>query len=193
MLRAVVVLLNGASSSGKTSTAQALQGVWPRPLLHAGIDLFTRMLPIGTSTYDPAPGTPAWQGFRWITGTEDGAPVVRLETGPFAEKITRDMRRTLAYMAGLGHDLVVDEILLRREWLDDYRALMAGHDLRLVGLRCPLEILLTRERQRPRGIPGQARGTWLAAHQHCTYDLEVDTAELSPLECARVIVERLKP
>jgi chloramphenicol 3-O phosphotransferase len=177
----VIVVLNGASSAGKTSTAQALQGAWPRPLLHAGIDLFTRMLP------------PAAEEFRWIAAMEDGAPVLRLETGPYAEKVLRDMRRTLAFIAGLGNDLVVDEMLLRREWVEDYRVVFAGKDLRFVGLRCPLEILLERERTRPRGVPGQARGTHLAAHQHVTYDLEIDTGELSPAECAQHIVKRLAP
>jgi chloramphenicol 3-O phosphotransferase len=188
----VIIVLNGAASAGKTSTAQALQAIWPRPLLHAGIDGFSRMLPESRIGFDAPPGSPAREGFHWARGVEDGEPVLRLEAGPYAEKAMRLMRRMLALMAK-EDDLVVDEILLRREWLEDYLQVFAGEKVWLIGVRCPLPILVARERERGRRILGQARGTHLAAHLHCRYDMEVDTGELSPLECARLILERLDP
>ena len=189
----MVVILNGASSAGKSSIATALQTVWPRTLLHAGIDLFTRMLPAALTGFDAAPGDRARHGFSWRTGREDGETVMRLEAGPEAERVMRDMRRTVAFMEGLGNDVVVDEILLRQEWLEDWRAVLQGRTLWLVGVRCPLEVLVARERERGRRILGQARGTFAAAHAHCRYDLEVDSGALSPIECARAIAARLAP
>ena len=55
-----IILLNGASSAGKTSIARELQRVLPEPYLRTGIDDFFRMLPpryLGTES-------PADQGFR---------------------------------------------------------------------------------------------------------------------------------
>ena len=47
MKAGLVVVVNGASSSGKTSLARALQLVAPDPWLHAGIDRFWGMMPQG--------------------------------------------------------------------------------------------------------------------------------------------------
>jgi hypothetical protein len=43
--RGTLILLNGASSSGKTSIAGALQSLMQEPILQAGIDKFIFMLP----------------------------------------------------------------------------------------------------------------------------------------------------
>jgi chloramphenicol 3-O phosphotransferase len=40
-----IILLNGTSSSGKSSVARALQEVLSEPYLHLGIDTFIAMLP----------------------------------------------------------------------------------------------------------------------------------------------------
>lgn len=37
----IAIILNGASSSGKTSIARAMQAIWPSPLIHASLDSFT--------------------------------------------------------------------------------------------------------------------------------------------------------
>ena len=49
-----VIVLNGASSSGKTTLAKALQQSLPKPFLHLSLDQFAHMLPEGTdfSTFD---------------------------------------------------------------------------------------------------------------------------------------------
>ena len=39
-----VIVLNGPSSSGKTSLARAMQAVWHGPLLHIGLDTVIGML-----------------------------------------------------------------------------------------------------------------------------------------------------
>jgi chloramphenicol 3-O phosphotransferase len=41
----VIVLLNGTSSSGKTTLAKALQRAMPTPYLHLGIDTVVFALP----------------------------------------------------------------------------------------------------------------------------------------------------
>ena len=187
----MIVILNGAASAGKTSIAQALQLVWERPLLHAGIDLFSRMVPENRIGFDAPPGSPAREGFHWLTALEAGEPVMRLQAGPVAEKLMRDMRRVLARMAELGNDLVVDEMLLEREWVADYLEVFSAHDVWLIGVRCSLETLVRRERERGRRVLGQARATAAAAHAHCLYDLEVDTELYSPVECARQIGARV--
>jgi chloramphenicol 3-O phosphotransferase len=46
----IIIILNGASSSGKTSVLNALQIILDEPYLDAGIDKFIWILPNLTST-----------------------------------------------------------------------------------------------------------------------------------------------
>ncbi|ASA57741.1 phosphotransferase-like protein [Vibrio gazogenes] len=47
-----VIILNGASSSGKSSIARELQAILPRNDLHIGIDTFISMMPEKSNSLD---------------------------------------------------------------------------------------------------------------------------------------------
>lgn len=186
----MVIFLNGASSSGKSSIAQVLQLLLPVPCLNAGVDHFFSMLPAGL--LDAAQTGPAGTAARlsWLGAGEGRAGTALAQ----ADKWRADMRRTIACMAGLGNHLIVDEIITCADWVTDYQALLAGHDMVWVGVHCTLEIVEERERERARqgeaGHAGQAREHFDQVHAHCRYDIEVDSARLSPYQCARLIVDR---
>lgn len=62
-----IIVLNGASSAGKSSIAQQLQQQFlPRALLHLGLDHFMHFLPQAFFALDPEPDHPAHQGLRWV-------------------------------------------------------------------------------------------------------------------------------
>jgi chloramphenicol 3-O phosphotransferase len=42
-MNSVIIVLNGASSAGKTSIAQAIQRLSQTPVIHASLDTFTDM------------------------------------------------------------------------------------------------------------------------------------------------------
>jgi chloramphenicol 3-O phosphotransferase len=78
-----VILVNGASSAGKTSLLRAIQAIMPRPFLNAGIDLFVRMLP------EHYVDTPLWpQVFGQM-----------YRSGPLGHQLIRDMHHTIASLA----------------------------------------------------------------------------------------------
>src|SRR5919199_1570993 len=64
--RGNIVFLNGTSSAGKSSIAQALQEVMEAPYLHTGIDHFLERFPVRfhvkSDGADPATAT----GFLWV-------------------------------------------------------------------------------------------------------------------------------
>ena len=62
----------------------------------------------------------------------------------------------------------------------------------LIGIRCPLEVLEQRERDRADRTLGQARAQYDVIHRYTPYDLEVDTSILPPAQCAQGILERLE-
>ena len=52
-MRNAVIVLNGASSSGKSSIALELRGLLPRPFLAFGVDTLVAALPPASSTHEP--------------------------------------------------------------------------------------------------------------------------------------------
>lgn len=171
---ASVIILNGGSSSGKTTLARALQAVLPGAWLTFGTDTLV----------DAMPGA----------GTD-------IEIGTDGEVIVGEAFRTLeaAWIAGLaamvraGARLVVDEVFLggaasQRRWLTAF----AGLDVLWVGVRCDAAVAEARERARGDRIIGMAARQADLVHRGVRYDLEVDTTDAEPMTCAKVVAARVR-
>ncbi|OQQ13557.1 chloramphenicol phosphotransferase [Streptomyces sp. M41(2017)] len=156
-----VVLLNGTSSSGKTSIARALldrlEGTW----FHMPVDAFH-----------------ALRGGRQIPDSELQDEIDRTAKG---------FHRAVAGMAAGGNNLVVDYPLSRRWRLLDLLDLLVPEDTVLVAVRCPLPELNRREADRGDRSPGLAALQYAQVHAHGPHDIDVDTSVLTPSECARRI------
>jgi chloramphenicol 3-O phosphotransferase len=103
--------------------------------------------------------------------------------GEVGRRALDGMRHAVAALAARGNSLIVDDVMLEGE-ADIYRRLLAGCDLRLVGLHAPLEVLEARERARGDREIGLARGQAGRVHRGVVYDLEVDTSQATPDEIA---------
>jgi chloramphenicol 3-O phosphotransferase len=181
-----VILINGTSSSGKTTLVRALQAALPDPWLEIGIDRFVFALP---KRYLDQP---LWsEVFRYVRpdGATDGP--FRIETGALGRRLVSGMHRTVAALADSGLDVIVDHVLLESEWLDECRRLWASFDVLFVGVRCPLEVVVERERSRRDRTIGQAAAQFEVVHRAGGYDLEVDTSRLGPEEAAARVVAAL--
>jgi chloramphenicol 3-O phosphotransferase len=170
-----IVILNGASSSGKTSILKALQDVMDEPYLDAGIDRFIWMLP--RRYLD----RPLWDDVLGLA-TCAGDTGLRLFSG---------MHQSIAALSRAGNHVVADHVLVEPAWVVECAALFCDLPAYLVGVRCPLEVLEQRERGRKDRTLGQARAQFPLVHARTIYDLEVDTSVLSPLESAGRIKEML--
>ncbi len=174
-----VIILNGVGSVGKSSTARALQETVARPFLHVSMDVFADMLPKRMF------GHP--DGMIFETMQEQGAPCVVIKTGPVMTRTMRGMRHAIAAMAAQGNDLVVDDVMLGVAEADEYRALLAGANLRFVGLFAALAVLEARERGRGDRQLGLARWQFDRVHRGQRYDLEIDTSSSTPTRNAERI------
>jgi len=125
-----ILLLNGTSSSGKTSLVKALQTLLPEPFLDAGLDRFLWMLP---KRYLDRP---LWDDVLGLA-TEAGAAGRQLATG---------MHHAIAELSRRGCHVVADHVLVEPAWVEECARLF--HDLPawLVGVHCPLAVLEERER-----------------------------------------------
>jgi chloramphenicol 3-O phosphotransferase len=167
-----IILLNGASSSGKTSILIELQKMLVEPYLNAGLDKFLWMLP---SRYLDRP---LWDD---VLGLADRA-------GAAGNRLISGMHQAIAALARSGNNVVADHVLIEKDWLYECAIQFAGLPAYLVGIRCPLAVLELRERERKDRTLGQARLQHEIVHKHAIYDLEVDTSMFTPRECAEKII-----
>jgi chloramphenicol 3-O phosphotransferase len=182
-----IILLNGTSRSGKTTLVKALQSVLPDPWLEIGIDRFVFALP---KRYLDQP---LWsEVFRYVRpdGRDDGP--FRIETGVLGRRLVTGMHRTVAALAAAGLDVIVDHVLLEDAWLEECHRLWGAFDVLVVGVRCPLDVVLERERTRRDRTIGQAAAQFAVVHRGRANDLEVDTSALTRVEAALRIVAALQ-
>jgi chloramphenicol 3-O phosphotransferase len=133
-----------------------------------------------------------WPGFGWVTHADNQGQWFDIVVGPLGTRILSATYHAIAALAHDGLNLIVDEVLLFPDMLRHYLEVLDGFDVLFVGVRCPLATLETRERLRGDRAVGQARGHHARVHAHQLYDVEVDTAVLSPMDCAGAIVGRLQ-
>jgi chloramphenicol 3-O phosphotransferase len=175
----VIVLLNGTSSSGKTTLAGALQRALPEPYLRLGIDTVVFALP---GRWLDAP---LWHEVFVYRGAD---PDLRITAGPLGDKLVATLHRMVAVAAAADWGVLVDHVLLDRRWVADAADVLGQHGLLSVGVRCPLEEVVRRERQRRDRTVGQARAQFDVVHAHMRYDVEVDTSAGDTDACAAQIV-----
>lgn len=172
-----LVLLNGASSAGKTSIARALQETLPDGYLRFSVD-------------DVFPWTPPrWHGvsagFKFTPLPTGEMP---LEVGPEGRRVLRAWRRMVRAALDAGMRAILDDVFITEDALADWAEAVAGRDVLLVAVRCELAEMQRRERARgDRGV-GQALWQHQRVHAHVSYDVEVDTTAASPEACAQAIM-----
>lgn len=152
---ATIVVLNGTSSSGKTTLARAFQELAPAVFLYYSVDSIFSALPQSI-----------------IARIVAGQVIPEL---PFKE-IHDAFHACVAALAARGRDLIIDNSITSRTQAESLAAAVEGHRVLLVGVSCAREILEQRERargDRNRGLATRQLGTidrWLE------YDLRIDTS-----------------
>ena len=166
-----VIVLNGASSAGKTSIAKALQAQLGTPFQHVQLDAFRAMEPVGY-----------WDAReQWAPGVLD----VRLAA------LCRAMHATVAEFSRHGQGVIFDTVLDKCDvWhylLED----LAHCPVYLVGVVCSVEVLSRRELTRGDRKPGLAARQAPFVHADKEYDFQVDTTDCSADQCADEIAQWL--
>jgi chloramphenicol 3-O phosphotransferase len=161
-----VVLLNGASSSGKSSIARALLPLLDDPWFHVPVDAIGAMR--------------SAEHRRRLGDAEVTAMLRRTRLG---------YHRVVAALALAGNDVIMDYPLSEPWRLADLLDVLAAYDVTLVDIRCEPDELDRRERDRGDRPAGLARSQDVFAHGDA--DITVDSTAATPEECAREIVAAL--
>ena len=150
-----IILINGASSSGKSTLARQLQQTLAIPFWHFSFDHLR---------------------------DSNALPMARVRSGEFGWSDMRPavfdgFHRCLPVLAEAGNNLIVDHIIENEMWMSDLVNLLTGLDVFFVGVHCPLPELERRERERGNRRVGEARTDYQVVHGFAEYDLEIDSTQ----------------
>lgn len=153
--KASIIFIHGASSSGKSTLARAVQAKIDQPFWHISIDHLR----------------------------DSGVlPSARFKAGDFDWKARRaaffdGFHRSLAAYASAGNHLILEHILDTPGWHEQLIGLFAPYDVFFVGLHADLEVLNRREAERGDRPKGSAEQDYHTVHTGLRYDLELFSSQ----------------
>lgn len=148
-----IILLHGASSSGKSTIARGVQATIDEPFWHISIDHLrdSGVLPSARIRNGD---------FNW---------------GDMRPQFFDGFHKSLAAYAHAGNNLIVEHILDTDGWLSDLAILFAPFDIFFVGVHCSLPELIRRETARGNRQTGSAEHDYRTIHRGLRYDLEIQS------------------
>ena len=174
-----IVVLNGAPRSGKSSIAATIQETFDGVWVNLGVDVARSMTP---ARYQPG------IGLRPGQPDHPAAAVVPVLYAALYESIAAHADEGVNVVTDVGHH---DAAILR-----DCARRLAGRRAALVGVRCPIEVVMERRNASAPGSyatgapddpPAPVRRWQHDVHVPGVYDLDVDTSVSSPEDCADAI------
>lgn len=162
-----IILLNGASSSGKSTLARAIQRAFDEPFQHFSSDILAVGLPERREPSGP---------FLWW--------------GNVRPRFFDGFHRCVAALALAGNDLIVEHIIEFPQWRAELAQLTRALDVFLVGVHCSLDEVDRREQLRGDRRIGEGREHIEVdrIHDFGPYDFEVDTTTRDTAEVAAEVV-----
>lgn len=163
-----IILLNGPSSSGKSTLGRSLQAIMDSPFLYFSSDqlVSSKILP----ELDQASRGELWQ---WKN---------------IRPSFFKGFHLCVGALAQAGNNLIVEHVLEYRAWYEDLVKFLAPYDTFFVGVHCPLEELERRERERGDREIGEGRShVQNGVHTWGPYDFEIDTSLLDSRKNAQLV------
>lgn len=163
---AQIIFLHGASSSGKSTIAKALQKRIEKPFWHISIDHLRDAGVLPTERFKNG-------DFRWADSRAS---------------FFNGFHGSLRAYADAGNDLILEHILDTDGWLETLVELLAGHDVFFVALHCPLETLIEREAARGDRPAGSAKQDFETIHIGKSYDIELRSEDDNEANVEKLLV-----
>lgn len=157
-----IIILNGTSSSGKTTLARELQSQYSAAYLLCSLDAFWDMTPYK------------------IPAGSNNFPKMKLA-----------MAKSVRALAETGHNVIVDIVFYGQKTYQEFSNILADFSVSFIKVDCPLYELEERELARGDRPHGLAQSQIKSTHDGVAYDLIIDTAANSPRQCAEIIIKHL--
>jgi len=157
-----VIVLNGTSSSGKTTLARELQSQCSEVYLRCALDAFWDMTPHG------------------IPAGSNNFPQMKLA-----------LAKSVRALSETGHNVIVDIVFCGQKTYLELTKELAALNVIIVKVECALTELETREVARGDRDIGLAKLQYDTIHEGVIYDISVNTLVNSPEQCAHQIIKSL--
>ena len=191
------IVINGPCSSGKTSTAKALQELLPddKPNILLGIDAFHLAIPPSKLIMGKADP-------RYLLAdtqqTRDG-PATTIVHGLHIQTINQARFAAIRCFLQAGVNVISDELFWRESDLQPFYRALAQQKVYLFGLNVSDKVGNQRETARSAhsseqdaGDNYRPQGMYRAStitHSLLEYDLMIDSSNKTPEECARTLAQ----
>ncbi len=166
------IVLNGTSSSGKTSISKRLQEILLPTYLGFSIDTILYALPPSD-----------------LRAMMAGAAIRRPDYD--FDRLVRGFHAAAASLLQAGNRLIIDNATAREEWRADLIEKITGYDVFWVGVHCDAAVAAGRESARGDRAIGTAAREAPLVHRGFQYDFEVDTSNISSDRAAAMVAQAL--
>lgn len=173
MTKPNVIIMNGASSSGKSTFAKILRSFVGSPYFYLSSDQFVEAGVLPSVNRDIPDLENSWNTIR--------------------PKFFDGFHLSIKAFADAGNLVIVEHVVEQQTWFDELVELLREHSVLYIGVHCPLEELDRRELSRGNRVIGEGRShVQDGIHMWSGYDVEVNTFEQSAEDNLRRVMESLE-
>ncbi|OME86237.1 chemotaxis protein [Paenibacillus sp. FSL A5-0031] len=176
MKQGIIVLMNGTSSSGKTSISNELMNQKEILFHHLSIDDFIKDF--------------------FNKKFSDVEPAIEVDEQVIAQIMFDPLvslyYSTIKLFSEMGLNVIVDTVIENDKWFNECLDIFFNQPTLFIGVICSKEELIRREQARGDRNIGLAASQFSKVYSFDEYDLEVNTEEMNPIECAEKILSFIK-
>jgi chloramphenicol 3-O phosphotransferase len=182
----MIIILNGTSSSGKTTIAKIIQGKYSGILLLYGVDTVVQNAFPLKCDYPPFNE----QAIKVTINKVNDQPIAKLVVSPFMYPVYKTAVYFYKMLSEQGYNLIIDEVLFDDIRVSQYFELLSKETVYFVGIKPGKEVAVEREIARKDRVRGFAAGLYDEVYNPIfNYDILLDTGQLTPEESAARILE----
>lgn len=159
-MKSKIILLNGVSSSGKTTVGKAIQHLSDDTYFLLGLDTTFEMLP------------------------EKSKGDLK-----YVDIALSSLHKLIYNLAKDGANLIVDHLIVREEEIREIIALNKEFEIYFIKIYCDLQVINKREIERGNRKIGLAEIQREKIDKYADYDLTIDTTSVSPEINAQTIIQ----
>lgn len=195
-----IVLINGTSSTGKSTLARNLQRAWPKAMFYFGLDAWI-VNALDDRFWEPATDLTqvkndefVRQGTHFLLphSTENPTAYPIVGSGPVSDHAIFAMHNAAIDLYQQGYSVVLDHVFLKSTWREDFLRKTEKHRCCLVQLICDHAVIELREVRRGDRMPNVFRGLLPIIHQEMNYHMTIDTTHINPEQATEQLLNKLK-
>lgn len=203
-----IILIHGASSSGKSTLSKAIQKASNKTFLHVGVDtavlhyLHLRyLIGVPLDEHDQSWREPNFnptnyqkQGGSWIAagpGKFNPTSHIRFQIGNATRRAFSAIYATIAEMSRLGFNVISDHCFHYEDYYHEALHRFKGLPVTYVALNPSVETIRQREIERNDRMIGMAEAVHFQMKRDFKAGLSIDTGEISPEDAAQKVLSLL--